>query len=75
MIVEFVIGVILCWTFTYFILKLIDQWKMKKLNRKYPSGTETIAKPVQRLDEIPIVKKEASVSVEDMIKSLKDNEV
>jgi len=75
MIVEFVIGVVLCWTFTYFILKLIDQWKMKRLAKKYPSGTETIAKPVTRLDEIPIVNKTESISAEDMIKSLKDNEV
>jgi len=53
MIVEFIIGLIIVWTFTYFILKLVDQWKIKKIKKQYPDGTETKSVAVTRLDQVP----------------------
>jgi hypothetical protein len=39
--------------FIYLTMKLLDQWKMKRLRKKFPDGTETKTKFVNRLDEIP----------------------
>jgi len=40
--------------FIWLTMKLADQWKMKRLRKKFPDGTETKAKVVARLDDIPV---------------------
>ena len=50
----FIIASVVALAFIYFMIKLFDQAKLKRLRKKFPEGTETIAKPVGRLDEIPV---------------------
>jgi hypothetical protein len=57
------VGLILVWSFTYFILKLIDQWKIKRLRKRFPEGTETKARAVKRLDDIPTRQTATSVQL------------
>ena len=70
-IIYFVIALALTLTFIYFIIKLADQWKMKRLRKKYPEGTETKTVPVKRLDDVPISKIDDSVK-EEILDKLKD---
>ena len=49
MIIEGILGVAVLVFFGFMTMKLIDQFKLKKLKAKYPEGTETISKPVQNM--------------------------
>ena len=53
MILEFILAFVVYLTFFYFTLKLIDQWKMKRLRKKFPEGTELKVKAVAKLEDIP----------------------
>lgn len=65
-------------------LKLYNQHKLKKLQTKYPEGTETLSRPVSRLDDIApsvdessvgnIARKEDPVDPNKVMKELLDNE-
>lgn len=70
-IIYFVIALSLTLVFIYYTIKLIDQWKMKRLRKKYPEGKETISRVVSRLDDVPISKIDDSVK-EDLLDKLKD---
>jgi len=48
---EFIIACVIVTVIIYFILKLVDIWKLGTLRQKYPVGSETISKPVSRLDD------------------------
>ena len=50
----FIIASVVALAFIYFMIKLLDKAKLRRLRKKFPEGTETIAKPVGRLDEVPI---------------------
>ena len=49
MIIEGLVGVAILCFFAFLTMKLIDQWKLKRLRKKYPEGTETISRPVERM--------------------------
>jgi hypothetical protein len=70
MIVEFIIGLVLVWSFTYMIIKLIDQWKMKRLRKKFPEGSENKSIPVKRLGEVPVCPVENKVVPKAVIDAL-----
>jgi len=62
-IVYFIVGLIMVWSFIYFLLKLADMWKIKRLRKKFPEGTETKSRAVRRLDDIPIRQTATSVQL------------
>jgi hypothetical protein len=53
MILKFVLAFLVYLFFFYFTIKLLDAWKMKRLRKKFPEGTETKVKAVAKIEDIP----------------------
>jgi len=56
----FVIAAVVALFLIYLIVKLADKAKLRRLQKKFPEGTETVAKSVSRLDEVPTTPKEVA---------------
>lgn len=75
---EFIIASIIVVIVIYLILKLVDIWKLGGLRKKFPVGSETISKPVNRLDKNDFVRhpnpetSTPTVDAEDVLNQLLD---
>ena len=82
MIVEGLLGVAVLCFFGFLTIKLIDQWKLKKLRKRYPEGTETISMPVEKMggverknpmEKITEVAPKLEVDAQEVIDNLKED--